>query len=66
MADDERPTRVQFPKDSDAKSIFSGIRRLQDEWAKKYPDRAHRLYPKVFDENGNRIKRDAGASQNPK
>ena len=66
MTEKQKLTRVQFPKDSDAKSVLSGIRRLQDEWAKKYPERAHRLYPKIFDINGNKILQDTGASENPK
>jgi hypothetical protein len=40
--------RVQFPKDSDAEGILAGIRQLQQEWAKKYPNRAHRLYPDKY------------------
>lgn len=48
--------RVQFPKGSDAKAIVARIREIQDDWAKRYPERAHRLYPTVYDEAGNRIK----------
>lgn len=48
-------TRVQFSKESTAEMIVSHIRRLQDEWALKNPEKAHRLYPKVFDETGKRI-----------
>lgn len=50
--------RVQFPKDSTAEDILAGIRHIQDKWAKKYPDRAHALYPEVFSETGERIKKD--------
>ncbi|HMS00159.1 MAG TPA: hypothetical protein PKK96_10855 [Anaerolineales bacterium] len=48
-------TRVQFSRDSTAKQIFKAIRESQTDWAKKFPERAHRLYPEVFDEQGNRI-----------
>jgi len=47
--------RVQFPKDADAEQILDGIEKAQDEWAKRYPEKAHQLYPKVYDEAGNRI-----------
>ncbi|MBV6451468.1 MAG: hypothetical protein MHPDNHAH_02206 [Anaerolineales bacterium] len=47
--------RVQFSKESTAEMIVSHIRRVQDEWALKNPEKAHRLYPKVFDETGKRI-----------
>ncbi|MBE7534299.1 MAG: hypothetical protein HS124_00990 [Anaerolineales bacterium] len=47
--------RVQFKKDATAKEIWQYIRRSQDNWAKKFPDRAHSLYPTIYDENGNRI-----------
>lgn len=60
MADENQKNkklkRVQFPKDFDAKAIAARIREIQDDWAKRYPERAHRLYPKVYDEAGNRIK----------
>lgn len=49
-------TRVQFPKDIGAKAIVDAIREIQDDWAKRYPERAHRLYPTIYDEAGNRIK----------
>ena len=52
----EKPERVQFPKGSTAKQIADAIRKLQNDWALKYPERAHRLYPEVYDENGKRIK----------
>ena len=40
--------RVQFSKDSTAEDILAGIRKLQDEWAKENPERAHTLYPKKY------------------
>ena len=52
----EKPERVHFPKDSDAKQILSEVKKIQDKWAKENPERAHRLYPEVYDEAGNRIK----------
>jgi hypothetical protein len=54
----KKPTiqRVQFGKDATAEAIFAGIKAAQDKWAKQHPDRAHELYPHVFDEKGNRIK----------
>lgn len=52
----EKPVRVQFPKDYTARQIADAIRKMQDDWAKKYPERAHRLYPKIFDKDGNRIR----------
>lgn len=48
-------TRVQFSRDTTAKQIVQYIRKSQEEWAKKFPERAHRLYPEIFDEQGNRI-----------
>ena len=48
-------TRVQFSRDATADQIVDHIRKIQEEWAKEYPERAHRLYPNVFDEQGNRI-----------
>jgi len=47
--------RVQFSKESTAEMIVSHIRRVQDEWALKNPEKAHRLYPKAYDETGKRI-----------
>lgn len=38
-----------------AEEILDVIDNIQGQWAKKYPERAHRLYPTVFDENGDRI-----------
>jgi len=52
---DDQPQRVVFPPNWDAKQILAEIRRMQDEWAKENPKRAHRLYPEIFDEHGNRI-----------
>ena len=52
-----KPERVQFPKDSTSKEILGAIRGIQDKWAKENPETAHRLYPKIYDEAGNRIKR---------
>ena len=54
--EDEKNVRVVFPKDATAESIVDAINNIQNEWAKRYPERAHRLYPTVFDEAGNRIK----------
>jgi hypothetical protein len=51
----EKPIRVQFQKGVDAKDILPAIKKLQDEWAKKFPERAHQLYPNVFTETGERI-----------
>lgn len=52
---DKNLHRTQFSKDVTAKQIVAFIRKSQEEWAKKFPERAHRLYPTVFDEQGNRI-----------
>ena len=54
----DKPVRVQFPKDSTAKEIVSIIRGMQDNWAKENPKRAHELYPEVYSETGERIKKD--------
>ena len=53
---DEKPVRVQFQHGVTSREILKGIKQVQDEWAKKFPERAHRLYPTVWDENGDRIK----------
>ncbi len=53
--DEDKPVRVQFPKDAGAEEIVDAIDKVFDEWAKKYPERAHQLYPTAFDEKGNRI-----------
>ena len=54
--EDKKNVRVVFPKDATAESIADGIKKIQNEWAKRYPERAHRLYPTVYDEAGNRVK----------
>ncbi len=54
--------KVTFRKDSNAKEILAGIRQAQDNWAKKFPEHAHRLYPKVYDEQGNRIPKQPAAT----
>lgn len=54
---DKNIHRVQFPKGATAKEIVQFIRKSQDAWAKKYPERAHRLYPQVYDAQGNRIQK---------
>jgi hypothetical protein len=58
MADEEqeneKPVRVQFPKDATAGSIADAIRNAQNEWARKHPERAHQLYPDVYSETGER------------
>jgi hypothetical protein len=51
----EKPVRVQFQKDVTSQEILAGIKGAQDEWARKFPERAHRLYPTVWDKDGNRI-----------
>lgn len=56
--DKETIERVQFERGATAAEIADGISSIQDEWAKKYPDRAHKLYPKVYNEKGERIKKD--------
>ncbi|MBP6177961.1 MAG: hypothetical protein KA480_06525 [Anaerolineales bacterium] len=56
LLEKEKLVRVQFQKDVTAQEILAGIKEAQDKWAKKFPERAHKLYPKVFDEQGNRIK----------
>lgn len=54
----DKLTRVTFGKDASAERIADAIGEMQDAWAKKYPERAHKLYPNVYDEKGNRIKKD--------
>lgn len=56
MKNKEKPVRVQFPKDAEAGEIIKGIRAVQDEWARKNPEKARRLYPKRYDEKGQVIK----------
>ena len=60
MADKKKDklVRTQFPKDSTAEEILSGIRKVQDGWARRNPERAHELYPEVYSETGERIKKD--------
>jgi hypothetical protein len=53
--DKEKPVRVQFQKGVTSQEILAGIKGAQDVWAKKFPERAHRLYPTVWDKDGNRI-----------
>jgi hypothetical protein len=53
--DKEKPVRVQFQKGVTSQEILTGIKGAQDEWARKFPERAHRLYPTVWDKDGNRI-----------
>jgi hypothetical protein len=68
MANKKKETivRVQFPKDATAGDIFDGIRSLQDEWAKNNPDEAHALYPEVYSETGERVKKDTKKKRKPK
>jgi hypothetical protein len=54
--------RVQFPKDETAEGILSGIRKLQDDWALRHPEKAHRLYPKTYNLKGERIIKPANSS----
>lgn len=56
MTKTEKPELVSFPKEFNAQQILSTIKEKQDAWAKKHPELANKLYPKVFDKNGNRIK----------
>jgi hypothetical protein len=51
----EKNVRVQFPKDASAEEIVDAIDRVQNEWAKQHPQKAHELYPTVYDKDGNRI-----------
>ena len=62
----EKTVRVQFPKDATAEDIVDGIRKVQDEWAKKHPERAHKLYPDVYSETGDRIQQDTQQERKPK
>lgn len=55
---EEKLVRVQFGKDATARAIADGIRMAQDNWALRHPRKAHDLYPRVYDENGKRIKDD--------
>jgi hypothetical protein len=54
----EKPVREQFGKDADTKTIVESIRKIQTNWALERPEKAHGLYPNVYDEKGNRIKID--------
>ena len=63
---EEKTVRVQFPKDATAESIADAIERVQDEWAKKHPERAHALYPTVYSETGDRIQQDTQQEEKPK
>jgi hypothetical protein len=53
----EKPVRVDFGRNPTARAILDGIHKMQDEWAKRHPDRAHTLYPNIYDAEGNRIKK---------
>lgn len=50
-----KPVRVQFPKGATSEAIVDAIDKLQNDWAKRHPEKAHKMYPKVWDEKGNRI-----------
>ena len=52
-----KPVRVQFGKEMDNRAILNAINETQDRWAKNNPEKAHRLYPKTYDAQGNRIPR---------
>jgi hypothetical protein len=43
----DKPDRQQFGRGSTAEQIADAIGKIQDEWAWKYPESAHRLYPEV-------------------
>ena len=54
----EKPVRVQFGKDLTNQAIVGAITALQDYWALGHPQKAHELYPRVYDQSGKRIKND--------
>ena len=54
----DRPVRVQFGKDLTNQAIVGAITALQDNWALGHPQKAHELYPRVYDQSGKRIKDD--------
>ncbi len=55
---EDKPVRVQFGKNATAETILKGINMAQDNWALRHPEKAHELYPNVFDEYGKRIRPD--------
>jgi hypothetical protein len=55
---DEKPELVKFKRGVTSKEILDHIHGMQDEWAAKNPEEAHRLYPTVYDEAGKRIKKE--------
>lgn len=56
MPDEKKKlTRIQFGKGATPENILAAIRKMQREWAKKNPERAHQLYPNVYDEKGDVI-----------
>lgn len=49
MADPkDLPIRTQFLKGATATQIYDAIKQMQDAWAIKHPELAHRLYPKTY------------------
>ena len=54
--DAEKPVRVQFGRDLTSQTMVNAITTLQDNWALGHPQKAHALYPGVYDENGKRLK----------
>ena len=56
--ENEKSVRVQFGKDLTSQAMVDAINTLQNNWALGHPQKAHALYPSVYDENGKRIKDD--------
>ncbi|HKJ38459.1 MAG TPA: hypothetical protein VJ972_06770 [Anaerolineales bacterium] len=56
--DAEKPVRVQFGKDLTSRAMVDAINTMQNNWALRHPEKAHDLYPSVYDKNGKRIKVD--------
>jgi hypothetical protein len=52
---EEKSERVYFDRNATSEAIAEAIGRSQDLWALRFPERAHRLYPEVFNADGTRV-----------
>jgi hypothetical protein len=52
---DDKPVRVYFGEATTARDIAIAIQKIQDNWALKFPERAHRLYPTVYNADRTRV-----------
>jgi hypothetical protein len=48
--------RIQFGKDATSLEVLKAINKIQDDWAKAHPEKAHKLHPTKYAEDGSVIR----------